>query len=241
MLRLQFRFQHTCPVSRLSLVFPKAVFSEWRNNRVHYISIRHCDPNDVARVRRKLRQIISSDKGYMAGDRLLPERGRASTPVLVLRCMGRENSITEIFDRNTAVPLFPIVYRTGWEYYRTLVLDHERVSRLIQEFRARGRVEVTRKTSVRTDQDADSIAIELDELTSSLTDLQVGAVVRAVAGGYFDLPRKASLREIAVGAGVTRRTFGEHLQKAEGKLLARLTPYLALVGNPDPTSVPGSS
>jgi predicted DNA binding protein len=203
---------------------------------MHYISITQCDPKVIPSIRRRLREIMASDKDSVTGDKLLPEQGLTTTPALILRCFSRRNSIARIFDRNTAVPLYPIVYRVGWEYYRTLILDHTRSPHLIREFSERGKVEVISKASARGDQPGESIAIQLDELTASMTDLQVEAVVRSVTGGYFDVPRKASLREIAGGTGVPRRTFGEHLQKAEGKLLRSLTPYLALISNPDRSS-----
>lgn len=226
-------------MSRLSLEFPKVTFSEWRNNRMHYISVAECDPTMIPSIRRRLRAILSSDKGAMTGDKLLPERGLTTPPALVLRCFSRQDSIAKIFDRNTAVPLYPIVYRVGWEYYRTLVLDRTRSPHLIQEFSERGKVEVIRTASARADRPAESIAIQLDELTASMTDLQVEAVVRSVSGGYFDVPRKARLGEIAGRTGVPRRTFGEHLQKAEGKLLRGLTPYLALIRPPERSSASG--
>jgi predicted DNA binding protein len=204
---------------------------------MHYISITGCEPKMVPRIRRRLREIISTDRTSRAGDRLLPERGSAPSAALVLRCFSRQNSIARIFDRNTAVPLYPIVYRDGWEYYRMLVLDHHRSPHLIEEFSQRGKVELTQKASAQGDRRTESIALQLDELTADMTDLQVDAVVRSVSAGYFDVPRRASLGQIAGSSGVTRRTFGEHLQKAEGKLLRRLTPYLALISDPERSSV----
>lgn len=54
---------------------------------------------------------------------------------------------------------------------------------------------------------------------TSLTDSQQTTVRTAVEMGYYDIPREATYEEIGDELGLTAATVGEHLRKAEAKLV----------------------
>ncbi|WP_188977613.1 helix-turn-helix domain-containing protein [Halocalculus aciditolerans] len=53
----------------------------------------------------------------------------------------------------------------------------------------------------------------------SLTPRQRAVFTAAYDGGYYEQPRRTTVAEIADGIGIDRRTAGEHLRKAEAKLV----------------------
>lgn len=55
-----------------------------------------------------------------------------------------------------------------------------------------------------------------------LTRKQLEALNLAVANGYYTWPRRISLAELAALVGLSRRTFQDHLRKAEAKLMPNL-------------------
>ena len=56
-------------------------------------------------------------------------------------------------------------------------------------------------------------------LLSVLTSKQIDAAVTAVNAGYYDTPRKSSIRELSEMTGIARSTLQEHLSKAESSLM----------------------
>ncbi|WP_254546528.1 helix-turn-helix domain-containing protein [Halomarina pelagica] len=60
------------------------------------------------------------------------------------------------------------------------------------------------------------------ELASLLTDRQYRVLSIAVDRGYYEVPRRATLAEVAEAAGLSQSTVGEHLQKAEARVLSRI-------------------
>jgi hypothetical protein len=54
------------------------------------------------------------------------------------------------------------------------------------------------------------------------------ALLTAYSNGYYNLPRKANIQDIANKKRVSRTTYQEHLKKAENKLVASLIPYVQL-------------
>ena len=65
----------------------------------------------------------------------------------------------------------------------------------------------------------DSIAVTVGKevekgLANILTDKQRQALKSAVSAGWFEIPRKISLKELSELTGISKSTLGEHLEKA---------------------------
>ena len=70
---------------------------------------------------------------------------------------------------------------------------------------------------------------QLKTVSMALSEAQREAFDLAVAKGYYNEPQKTSVAELALETGVGPSTFGEHLRKAEAKLmpvLGQLMKYL---------------
>ena len=139
-----------------------------------------------------------------------------------------EDSVTRILDEFDLLQISPIIYRHGWEYYRVIAFRHEDLKALMQRFEDRGiKYEILRKA----DFDgfiAGSLTLTADALFSDLTEKQMDALLTAYSNGYYSLPRKANVQDIAHKKRVSRTTYQEHLKKAENKLVASLVPYAQL-------------
>lgn len=52
-----------------------------------------------------------------------------------------------------------------------------------------------------------------------LTDRQKEILRTALAAGYYDIPRRATQRDLATELGLSRGTIGDHLRRAEAKVI----------------------
>ena len=139
-----------------------------------------------------------------------------------------EDSVTKILDEFDLLQISPIIYRHGWEYYRVIVFRHEDLKALMQRFEKRGiKYEILRKVDFEGFI-AGSLNLTADALFSDLTEKQMDALLTAYSNGYYSLPRKANVQDIAHKKKVSRTTYQEHLKKAENKLVASLVPYAQL-------------
>lgn len=59
----------------------------------------------------------------------------------------------------------------------------------------------------------------MDDPAAHLTDRQKEILRTALAAGYYDIPRHASQRDLAAEFGLSRGTIGEHLRRAEAKII----------------------
>ncbi|WP_246998739.1 helix-turn-helix domain-containing protein [Halosolutus gelatinilyticus] len=60
---------------------------------------------------------------------------------------------------------------------------------------------------------------QLDDPVAQLTDRQKEIVRAAIAAGYYDVPRRTTQRDLATELGLSQRTIGDHLQRAEAKII----------------------
>lgn len=65
-------------------------------------------------------------------------------------------------------------------------------------------------------------AVHRETVRGALSDRQRETVTAAVAVGYYDIPRKATLADIANEMQCARSTAAEHLQRAEAKIMVSL-------------------
>lgn len=58
-----------------------------------------------------------------------------------------------------------------------------------------------------------------DDPARQLTDRQKEILRTALAAGYYDIPRRATQRDLATKFGLSRGTIGDHLRRAEAKII----------------------
>ena len=60
---------------------------------------------------------------------------------------------------------------------------------------------------------------DMDDPAGQLTDRQKEILRTALAAGYYDIPRRATQRDLATELGLSRGTIGDHLRRAEAKII----------------------
>jgi predicted DNA binding protein len=103
----------------------------------------------------------------------------------------------------------PIVYRDG-DMRARVVGDPDALQRALDDAPA--------GVTVRVDE-IGRPGVGLDDPTRVLSDRQRVAVAVARDLGYYDRPRAATQADVAAELGCTAQTAGEHLRKAEAKLV----------------------
>lgn len=215
-----FKVTHDCPFCNVSKRFPGLKMFNWCNREHDVIELIVDKPEEYSTVIDE----ISKIDGIVEKSSDLH-----NAHFFVRQCYCKaENSVTRILDAFDLLQISPIIYRNGWEYYRVIAFKHKDLKGLMGKFEERGfRFEILRKV----DFDgfiAGSLTLTADALFSDLTEKQMDALLTAYSNGYYNLPRRANVQDIANKKSVSRTTYQEHLKKAENKLVASLIPYVQL-------------
>jgi hypothetical protein len=95
----------------------------------------------------------------------------------------------------------------------TIVGTHEMLRQALEEFPDEIRVSIEQVGEYSPDG---------RNVLSLLTDRQLEVFENAVEQGYYDIPRRATHKDIADGLGCAPSTVDEHLRKAESRILTSL-------------------
>ncbi len=117
-----------------------------------------------------------------------------------------QNSIVENIIKMNCVFVGPTIVKDGVENWHIMAPTREELKQVIDALEQCSDIAYIRN--------GDSFGDE-----EGLTDKQAQALRAAVESGYFDTPRRASIKDVADRMGVSPSTAVEHLRKAEKKVL----------------------
>ncbi|MBZ6494995.1 helix-turn-helix domain-containing protein [Natrinema longum] len=215
-----FRVKHECPYREISEQYPDLTIREW------YLS--DC-------------QVIEITSSESPADELLEEIDQLGTilhrsidesglHVVTQSCLcSLEGSIIERFEEYNCLYQPPTIHRQGWEHYTIIAFDESDIQALHHDLEADRDIEVLSKTAITEQQIPHSMLAPVDQLFEDVTERQMAALRLALESGYYEQPRKTSLRDLADRTAVARSTYEEHLRKAENKLLTNAGQFLRLV------------
>ena len=228
-----FRVKHECPYREISERHPDLTIREWYLNDCQVIEI----TAPGAPTEALLEEIEA------LGTVLHESVDESGLHVVTQSCLcSLEDSIIERFEEYNSLYQPPTIHRQGWEHYTVIAFDEGDVRDLVADLEADRDIEVLSKTAITEQQIPHSMLAPVDQLFEAVTERQLAALRLALESGYYEQPRKTSLRELADRTSVARSTYEEHLRKAENKLLTNAGQFLRLVtatSTADPLDVEG--
>ena len=205
------RVRHPCPYCDLSVKFPQTLFLLWCDNRRDTFLISSPEKEEVNQAVTALRRSFHARLLISDGANALvevPDFEWASPP-----------SVTGLARRAQVWVLPPVVYSEGRETYRFVASDRRRLNRLIRQVRRLGEVEIlslSDRSGLESVRDYPTASVHFFE---GLSERQTRSLVAAHDAGLLEIPSRASWAEVARREKLSRSTFGEHLRKAQLRIL----------------------
>ena len=214
------RVKHECPYREISERHPDLTIREWPLSDCHVLEMTSATtPTDELR-----------DDIDQLGTVLHESKGNEGYHIVTQSCLcSLEQSIIDRFEKHNCLYQSPTIYRQGWEHYTVVAFDGDDIRELLGELRSDREIELLSKASISEKQIPHSILAPANQLFEKITDRQLAALQLALERGYYEQPRKTSLRDLADQTAVARSTYEEHLRKAENKLLTNAGQFLRLV------------
>jgi len=215
-----FRVKHECPYREISERHPDLTIREW------YLS--DCQVLEITSSGTPTDDLLEEIDGL--GTILHRSVDDSGLHVVTQSCLcALEESIIDRFEEYNCLYQPPTIHRQGWEHYSVIAFDEADVRALIRDLESDRDIDVLSKTAITEQQIPHSMLAPVDQLFEDLTDRQLAALRLALESGYYEQPRKTSLRDLAEQTSVARSTYEEHLRKAENKLLTNAGEFLRLV------------
>jgi len=215
-----FRVKHECPYREISERYPDLTIREW------YLD--DCQVIEITAPGSPTDDLL--DEIDRLGTILHESIDDAGLHVVTQSCLcSLEDSIIERFEAHNCLYQPPTIHRQGWEHYSVIAFDESDIRALLHELEADRDIEVLSKTAITEQRIPHSMLAPVDQLFEDVTERQMAALRLALESGYYEQPRKTSLRDLADQTAVARSTYEEHLRKAENKLLTNAGQFLRLV------------
>ncbi|MFX0116246.1 MAG: helix-turn-helix domain-containing protein [Candidatus Hodarchaeota archaeon] len=214
--------EHKCPFSEFSRSHPEIEIQLWCNNGQHDILELKGENTALERA------VIDLEKELGTITRIFPERNQVQIVFNICKC--NEFPLNPIFDRYDCLELPPVRYFAGREIMNLLVTAED-AGLILEDIRrddSTARVKVLKLAPLKKAYKPNPLFLPLDDLRKNLTVKQQQALSSAFNKGYYELPRRVFLEVLAKEAKIHRRTFEEHLRKAEKKIMTALIPSLSL-------------
>ncbi|MFQ5891243.1 MAG: helix-turn-helix domain-containing protein [Candidatus Methanofastidiosia archaeon] len=156
---------------------------------------------------------------------VLDERDSEVITQSVCRCKDK-NKVHRLLERLGCYYLLPNPITTfgGAKHYRITLKDKKTLKVLVSRLKKLGEVKVEGvKRLLRVE---NLFLVSVDEMRESLTSKQKKALKLAYEKGYFKIPKKVRIKDMAKEVGVSEATFYEHLARAEEKILRLVVDHL---------------
>lgn len=118
----------------------------------------------------------------------------------------------------------PIVTYKGAKHYRILAPDADKLRNVMEMLQDIGEVKITAVHPL--EHVDDSFFINIVELKGLLSAKQLRTLKKAFLRGYFEIPKRARIRDLADELGLSPATVYEQLAEAENRIIASIIDYL---------------
>ena len=214
------RVKHECPYRKISERYPDLTIREW--------PLSDCQVLEITTETTPTEELL--DEIGQIGTVLHESADDDGYHVVTQSCLcSLEESIVDRFEEHNCLYQSPTIYRQGWEHYTVVAFDGADVRELLGDLRSDRDIELLSKTSISDTEIPHSMLAPAGQLFEKITDRQLAALQLALESGYYEQPRRTSLRDLAEQTSVARSTYEEHLRKAENKLLTNAGQFLRLV------------
>ena len=116
----------------------------------------------------------------------------------------------------------PVVIGTkGYEYWEIASHKKEELNRFIEKVEP-----LCQEFELLSIKDTKLNKVYFPKVLPQLTDLQKQSLELAIQNGYYEIPKKTSLRKLAKLMNLSLATYQKHLQKAESKVMPDILSYL---------------
>lgn len=209
-----------CWAQDISRAFPGIVMTVFSIHQEKGLSRWECDSETLHRALEKAKAhetIVSLD--------IFSEREGEIIVQSVCSCENRYK-VHEILSRGGCYYLLPnpIVTYQGAKHYRILAPDAEKLKKVMGDLQEIGEVKIMGVHPLEGLDD--SFFISVSELKGLLSEKQLRTLKTAYVRGYFQIPKKVSLRELGEELGVSQATVYEQLAEAENRVINSLMDYL---------------
>ncbi|UCC93970.1 MAG: helix-turn-helix domain-containing protein [Thermoplasmata archaeon] len=223
------RVRHECPYCELSDRYPDAQMTLWLSVLVDMLQISIPDNYDIEELITAAWETLDfSDEFHDAESAIL---------LITHPWIERADSVVAIASEEECLLIPPVSFNGGWETHRVICKEQDQLRTLMDRVGARGSAELISQRKRELADLVRDVHVVPTHFIEGLTPRQVSVIVNSYEQGLYDIPARTKMDKVAKRAGLSRSTFGEHLQKGELQIMRNLYPLLKVRSHQDERDV----
>jgi predicted DNA binding protein len=170
-------------------------------------------------------ELLNRIRDQVGMDETLSSEGE--TLIVTGDCLKKheQNHIEKYLAKHNCLLLPPLAYTDGYKLCRVLALSSTNLTEFYREITEDFNVTLDTKRSIDEPPNNQSTEVFETEI-ASLSARQREALLLATEEGYYEIPRNVTTETLAGALGINRRTFEDHLRRAENKIIGNVANYL---------------
>ncbi|WP_455464698.1 helix-turn-helix domain-containing protein [Candidatus Hodarchaeum mangrovi] len=213
------KIKHKCPFSMFSEKYSSFEIFHWCNSQYDVLELR----GEADEVEKTVGE-ISNELGLVLKVFPIEEQ----TQIVIKHCECDQLPFINIPEKFGCIQIPPVKYLAGIEIQK-LIVTLDNVQHLMTEYKKTdptAAIEILSLAPLKDVEDPKIVSLYVEEFRKDLTDKQYNAITKAYDQGYYDIPRNVSVDSLAEEMNISRRTYEEHLRKAEKKIMRKLIPLI---------------
>jgi predicted DNA binding protein len=138
----------------------------------------------------------------------------------------KPDSVVTIASEEECMLIPPVNFSAGWETHRVICKEQDQLRNLMDRVGSRGSAELISQRKRELVDLVRDVQVVPTHFIEDLTPRQVNVIVSSYEEGLYDIPARTKMEKVAKRTGLSRSTFGEHLQKGELQIMRNLYPLL---------------
>jgi len=224
---LSVRLQHHCPFLEFSSHFGKKALYHYCSSFNDYLVI-------PGKLTDEQKELVQRYFGRFENLYIKEIGKNLDLTYVIIDCPGiSENfdivssSIDQKMRKLKAIPIYPITYQYGYEYYTLYCKNIETADNFIKKMKSGIVFEVLSSKDLGNEWVVTQTAV-LKQLFDELTPVQVDILKQAYEKGYYNIPREIKTEDLAQKNKKSRYAIEKNIRSAENKILNYIMPFMYL-------------
>jgi predicted DNA binding protein len=212
------RVRHECPYCDLSARYPEAQMTLWLSVLVDMLQV--SIPHDYS-----IEELLDAAWESLQYSDEFHDEGSAIV-LLTHPWIEKPDSMVAIASQEECMLIPPVSFQGGWETHRVVCKEQDQLRNLIARVGEGGQAELISQRKRELSDLVRDVHVVPTHFIEGLTTSQLNVLVRSYEEGLYDIPARTKMEKVAKREGLSRSTFGEHLQKGELQIMRHLYPLL---------------
>ena len=141
-------------------------------------------------------------------------------------CIASHPKVSSVILKNHGIEITPVQYIEGWEYHRFVCINKKDVKIILAKLKEQFEFEILRINDDEIYGLMRMTGLSTSDLLDSLTASQTSLLLDAYKEGYYEIPRKVKLAEIADKYGISRHAIEKRLRRGENSIMDKVLPMI---------------